>query len=82
MQILGYNAYHMKEVFTVGVPHMKIVKEAVLAGHNHLLGMKRYDKADFEKWFADYDVSVPPPRTSSLCRKMRGRSILQVWTLT
>jgi hypothetical protein len=74
MQILGYKPYHMKEVFTVGITHMKILQEVVLANHNHFLGIKRYDKADFEKWFADYDVSVP--RSINLCPEMRERSIL------
>lgn len=25
--------------------------------HNRLSGIKRYSKDDFDKWFADYDVS-------------------------
>lgn len=51
----------MKEVFTVGISHMKIMQEALLASHNHFLGIKRYDRADFDKWFADYDASLHPP---------------------
>lgn len=58
MQILGYKPYHLVETFMIhGVPHMKIVIEAIRAQHNRFLGIRRYDKADFEKFLANYDVS-------------------------
>lgn len=40
-----------------GVPHIKIFKEAITAQYNRLSGIKRYTKADLDKWLGDYDVS-------------------------
>lgn len=49
----------MMEVVTVGgIPHMKVFQEAVLAQYNRFLGIKRYDKLDYEKWMGGYDVSA------------------------
>jgi hypothetical protein len=56
MKILGYKPYHMYECVMGGTGQMKILEEGVLAHHNRFLGIKRYDKEDFEKWLADYDV--------------------------
>lgn len=57
MQILGYKAYHMFECVIVrGTEHMEICEEAVIAQNNRFSGIKRYDRADFDKWFADYNV--------------------------
>lgn len=35
---------------------MEICEEAVIAQNNRFSGIKRYDRADFNKWFAEYDV--------------------------
>ena len=35
---------------------MEIGEEAVIAQNNRFSGIKRYDRADFDKWFADYNV--------------------------
>jgi hypothetical protein len=57
MQILGFKPYHSYEcLFVHGVPHMEVEYEAVVAQHNTFPGI--IPKADFEKWFADYDVSL------------------------
>lgn len=67
MQILGYNTYHMYECCAVnGLPHMEILGEAIVAQHNRLSGIKRFTRDDFEKWFANYDVSfhLVDPRLS------------------
>lgn len=70
MQILGFKPYHSYECMIVhGVPHMEVEYEAVMAQHNRFSGIKRYDRADFEKWFAEYDVGFPrshPPLSIGL----------------
>ena len=58
MKILGFKPYHMFECVIVhGVPHIEVLQEAVLAQHNRLSGITRYSRNDFDKWFAEYDVS-------------------------
>jgi hypothetical protein len=62
MKILGYKPYHMYEVVLVqGKQGMAVLLEAVTAQHNRLSGIKRFDKADFDKLTADYDVHVHIP---------------------
>lgn len=41
-----------------GVAHTRILKEAVTAHYNRLSGVKRYNRADCDKWMAGYDVSL------------------------
>jgi hypothetical protein len=53
--MLGYRPYHMYEVVSGGVTQMSILEEAVNAKYNGI--GKPYGKAEFDKWFADYDVS-------------------------
>lgn len=36
---------------------MQIFKEAVIAQFNRMAGIQRYNRTDFDKWLADYDVS-------------------------
>jgi hypothetical protein len=58
MNILGFKTYHITEcILNGGLPHLRFFNEAITAQHNRLSGIQRYDKADFEKWMADYDVS-------------------------
>jgi hypothetical protein len=58
MQILGYKPYHIYECCVYGgVPHLKVFKEAIIAEFNRLSGVRRYSRADYDKWLADYDVS-------------------------
>lgn len=58
MQILGYNAYHAYEcVVAHGVPHMRALEDAVIAQHNRLSGVRKYERADFDRFLGDYDVS-------------------------
>ena len=58
MKILGYNSYHIYECVAVrGVTHVRLFHEAVVAQFNRLAGLKRYTRADFDKWLCDYDVS-------------------------
>lgn len=57
MQILGFKTYHFYECCAHNeLAHLKIFKEAVTAHYNQLSGIKRYDRADCEKWLANYDV--------------------------
>jgi hypothetical protein len=58
MNILGFKTYHFAEcVLVQGLPHLRFFTEALTAQFNRLSGIKRYTKADFEKWMAEYDVS-------------------------
>ncbi|KAL4898226.1 hypothetical protein BDV59DRAFT_1628 [Aspergillus ambiguus] len=63
MAILGYTPYHMYEVlFVHGYPHMRLVREAVIAENNRFSGIKRYERPEMDKWLADYDclIEIPP----------------------
>lgn len=58
MQILGFKTYHIRECVVVNdLVHVKIFQEAITAYYNQLSGIKRYNRADCEKWLANYDVS-------------------------
>jgi len=59
MEILGYRTYHGAEVMRNGVAHMEIFEEALNAKY---FGIgKPYGRAEFDKWFADYDAIVEIP---------------------
>ena len=63
--MLGFNAYHMRAVRTAsGNTHTQILTEALIAEHNRFSGIKRYGKPEFDKWFAEYDVSLAIPHSS------------------
>lgn len=56
LQMLGYRPYHMYEVVQ-STAHMGIFEEALNAKY---FGVgKPYGKAEFDKWFAEYDVRNP-----------------------
>ncbi|ATY64460.1 hypothetical protein A9K55_004348 [Cordyceps militaris] len=58
-QMLGYKPYHMYECVMNGYTHMSLLNEAL---RNKYLGEgKPYDKADFDKWLANYDTVVEIP---------------------
>ncbi|KAG5932547.1 hypothetical protein E4U53_001274 [Claviceps sorghi] len=61
MQILGFKAYHMAECIGGGVSQMQILDEAIHGEYNRFAGIQRYTKADFDKWFAEYDCIVEIP---------------------
>ncbi|KAF4275905.1 hypothetical protein CNMCM8812_007699 [Aspergillus fumigatus] len=62
MKILGYTPYHMYEMALVqGTPGMAALLEAVIAEHNRLSGIKRFDKGDLDKLTADYDCLIEIP---------------------
>jgi hypothetical protein len=45
-----------------GNSHMQVLEEGVEAEHNRLTSKtRRYDRHDFDKWFADYDALVEIP---------------------
>lgn len=61
MKILGYKPYHMAEVVLEGgAPHMEVLTEAITAQYNRFSGIKRYNRQDFDKWLAEYDVRNMP----------------------
>jgi hypothetical protein len=58
MRILGYKTYHLYECMLVhGVPHMNVFAEAITAQHNDLSGLKKFNRADYDRWLGDYNVS-------------------------
>lgn len=54
LSMLGYRPYHMYEVVQ-SPKHMAILDEAINAKYSGV--GTPYGKAEFDKWFADYDVS-------------------------
>ncbi|KAJ6133376.1 hypothetical protein N7471_008591 [Penicillium samsonianum] len=69
----SFKPYHSYECMIVhGVPHMEVEYEAVMAQHNRFSGIKRYDRADFEKWFAECDCLVEVP-------SFMGMTVLSVY---
>lgn len=59
LKILGYRPHHMAEVITNGPTTMQIFVEALAAKY---LGIgKPYGKAEFDKWFANYDALIEMP---------------------
>ena len=64
MKILGYKPYHAYELLTAGgALHMELAEEAITAHHGHSSGSRRFDRADYDKWMAEYDVSQLGART-------------------
>ncbi|KNG89360.1 hypothetical protein ANOM_002662 [Aspergillus nomiae NRRL 13137] len=42
-------------------PHMKVFTEAIIANHNQLSGIKRYETPDVERWVGNYDCLMEIP---------------------
>ncbi|KAB8263007.1 P-loop containing nucleoside triphosphate hydrolase protein [Aspergillus pseudonomiae] len=61
MRILGFSPYHMVEACFNGPVHMMILEEAVIAQHNRFSGIKRYERAEFDKWLSEYDCFIELP---------------------
>jgi hypothetical protein len=59
MRILGFKTYHLYECIAVhGLPHMEVFEEALIAQYDGLSGIKKYTKADYERWLGNYDVRI------------------------
>ncbi|KAI0185688.1 P-loop containing nucleoside triphosphate hydrolase protein [Xylaria flabelliformis] len=56
---LGFAPYHMAEVIGAGTPALKILLEGTNAEWLH--EGTPYGRAEFDKWFANYDVIVEMP---------------------
>ncbi|KAH8159026.1 hypothetical protein CIB48_g9231 [Xylaria polymorpha] len=56
---LGFTPYHMAEVVRVGGPALKIMVDGMNADWFHTGAP--YGRAEFDKWFANYDVIVEMP---------------------
>ncbi|WYZ46124.1 hypothetical protein EsH8_IX_000349 [Colletotrichum jinshuiense] len=59
LKTLGYKPYHQMEVFKNGVPHIRMMEEAVRAS-NQDQGAP-FNKQDFDKWLGDYDAITDIP---------------------
>jgi len=53
-KILGYKPYHMVDLVSNGVPHIKMMTEALRA--KYFNQGKPYGREEFDKWMGDYDV--------------------------
>ncbi|QMW26966.1 hypothetical protein G4B84_002255 [Aspergillus flavus NRRL3357] len=72
LEMLGYTPYHMIDVMFKGrSPHMKVFTEAIIANHNQLSGIKRYETPDLERWVGNYDCLMEIPSYIG-SRAMRG----------
>ena len=58
-QILGYQPYHFVTCFARGIPHMTLVTEGLRA--KYFGEGSPFGRAEFDKWFADYDVRATGP---------------------
>ncbi|KAI1416833.1 P-loop containing nucleoside triphosphate hydrolase protein [Hypoxylon sp. FL1857] len=58
-QKLGFKPYHMKEVLEAGPTAVNILNDGLNADMFHK--GKPYGRAEFDKWFADYDVIIEMP---------------------
>ncbi|KAK8130460.1 tubulin [Apiospora kogelbergensis] len=59
LQILGFKPYHMAEVLTNGADHARFLSEGVQASTEGTF--QPYGRAEFDKWFAGYDIVVEMP---------------------
>ncbi|KAI1760996.1 P-loop containing nucleoside triphosphate hydrolase protein [Hypoxylon sp. FL1150] len=59
LKILGYKPYHMAEVLKTGPTAIQILIDGLMAETFHK--GKPYGRAEFDKWFADYDVIIEMP---------------------
>ncbi|KAI1733801.1 hypothetical protein F4680DRAFT_378704 [Xylaria scruposa] len=56
---LGFAPYHMAEVISTGIPALKIMVDGMKAEWLH--EGTPYGRAEFDKWFANYDVIIEMP---------------------
>lgn len=73
MQILGYTPYHMAECVYGGAKSMRILNEGMIADQDpNQTKFKKYDAADFRKWFSNYDVRPMPTHDGAQCQAGTG----------
>ncbi|KAI8945692.1 P-loop containing nucleoside triphosphate hydrolase protein [Xylaria longipes] len=56
---LGFTPYHMAEVLAAGSPALRIMTDGMNAEWFH--EGTPYGRAEFDKWFADYDIIIEMP---------------------
>ncbi|KAI1802035.1 P-loop containing nucleoside triphosphate hydrolase protein [Daldinia bambusicola] len=56
---LGFKPYHMAEVIKAGPDQVQILNDGLCAEMFH--EGKPYGRAEFDKWFADYDIIIEMP---------------------
>ncbi|KAK8087243.1 hypothetical protein PG994_002217 [Apiospora phragmitis] len=59
LKVLGFKPYHMVEVFANGADHARYMTEGLAASAEGTF--PPYGRAEFDKWFADYDIIVEMP---------------------
>ncbi|KAK6825429.1 hypothetical protein PG990_003237 [Apiospora arundinis] len=59
LKALGFKPYHMVEVFANGADHCQYMTEGLQASAEGTF--PPYGRAEFDKWFADYDIIVEMP---------------------
>ncbi|KAI0844020.1 P-loop containing nucleoside triphosphate hydrolase protein [Daldinia vernicosa] len=59
LKLLGFKPYHMAEVIKTGPQAIRVLNDGHRAEMFHQ--GKPYGRAEFDKWFADYDVIIEMP---------------------
>lgn len=59
LKILGYKPYHQLEVFKNGVPHVRMMNDAVRASSQEI--GKPFTREDFDKFLGDFDAITDIP---------------------
>ncbi|KAF3060882.1 putative nad dependent epimerase protein [Daldinia childiae] len=59
LKLLGFKPYHMAEVLKTGPQALHILNDGLRAEMFH--EGKPYGRAEFDKWFADYDIIIEMP---------------------
>ncbi|KAL0933490.1 uncharacterized protein CTRU02_212453 [Colletotrichum truncatum] len=59
LKTLGYKPYHQLEVFINGIPHLRMMDDAVRASSQNV--GPRFTRQDFDKWLGDYDSITDIP---------------------
>lgn len=61
LELLGYKPSHFVKIAEKGIQSMRIWKEGIQAVHQPSLGIQPYGRAEFDKWFAEWDCLVEAP---------------------
>ncbi|KAI1775150.1 P-loop containing nucleoside triphosphate hydrolase protein [Hypoxylon cercidicola] len=59
LKLLGFKPYHMAEVLKTGPTAIQILNDGLMAETFHQ--GNQYGRAEFDKWFADYDIIIEMP---------------------
>lgn len=58
LKTLGYKPYHMVEVCTGGLDHIRMFQEYIRLSRARNDAVRQYGRPEFDKWLRGFDVSV------------------------